>query len=109
MHQPSLIPLCDQASKQLASDVVNALRFGLWMHREDLARILGVSVRAIRDAASHSHGEIISGNRGLKLTACATPEELNEATGRFRSQIREMTRRLAETEIAYHSRTRKTA
>ncbi len=109
MNQPSLIPLCDAATAELASRLVNALRFGTWQHREDLARVLGVSVRAIRDAASHAHGEVISGNRGLKLTACALPSEIEEATGRFRSQIREMTRRLAETEIAWHSRTRKTA
>ena len=109
MNQPSLIPLCDQATQELASRLVNALRLGTWRHREDLARQLNVSVRAIRDAASHAHGEIISGNRGLKLTACATPEEITDATGRFRSQIREMTRRLAETEIAWHQRERKSA
>ncbi len=52
---------------------------------------------------------MISGNRGLKLTACATPEEVNEALGRFRGQIREMTRRVVEIEVAWHARTRKTA
>ncbi len=109
MNQPSMLPLCDQATQELAGRLVDALRLGTWNHREDLARQLGVSVRAIRDAASHAHGEVISGNRGLKLTACALPAEIEEATGRFRSQIREMTRRLAETEIAWHQRERRRA
>ncbi len=107
--QPSLLPLCDQATAELAGRLVNALRFGTWQHREDLARQLGVSVRAIRDAASHAHGEVLSSNRGLKLTACATIEEVEEAMGRFRSQIREMTRRVVEVEIAYHQRERRRA
>jgi Sec-independent protein translocase protein TatA len=109
VNQPSLIPLCDQATKDLASKLVNALRLGTWRKREELARSLGVSVRSIRDAASHARGEIISGNRGLKLTCCATPEEVSEALGRFRSQIREMTRRLAETEVSWHARERRRA
>lgn len=109
MTQPSLLPLSDQSTKQLTDNVVNALRVGMWRKREDLARQLGVSVRAIRNAASHSHGEIISSNRGLKLTCCATPEEVTEALGRCRSQIREMTRRVMETESFWHARERRTA
>lgn len=104
MKQDSLIPLCDLATKELSAKLVNALRMGTWRKREVLARTLGVSVRAIRDAASQSHGEIISGNEGLKLTCCASHEELCEALGRFRSQIHAMTVRLAQTEVAWANR-----
>lgn len=85
--------------------LVKALLDGRWHHREDLALRLGVSVRAIRDAASHAKGEVLSSQRGLKLTICAMPEEVNEAMGRARSQVREMERRILETERVWHSRT----
>jgi hypothetical protein len=109
MKQPSLIPLCDLATRTLSAQLVQALRFGGWRKREELARSLHVSVRAIRDAASHSGGEIISGQRGLKLTVCSTVDEVSDATGRFRSQIKEMTRRVVEIEITYHKRESRTA
>lgn len=109
MKQDSLIPLCDLATKELSAKLVNALRLGNWRKREDLARSLNVSVRAVRMAASHTHGEVLCSVRGLKLTACSTPEEVSEATGRFRSQIKEMTRRVVEIEIAYHHRESKRA
>lgn len=109
MKQDSLIPLCDLATKELSAQLVNALRLGNWRKREDLARSLGVSARAIRMAASHTHGEVISGQRGLKLTACSTVEEVSQSTGRFRSQIQQMTRRVVEIEIAYHRRESKRA
>lgn len=104
MRQSSLIPLCDQATKELSARLVNALRLGTWRHRDELARSLGVSVRQIRDAANHAGGSVLSGQRGLKLTICATPDEVNDALGRFRSQIREMTRRALETETIWHKR-----
>lgn len=104
MTQPSLLPLADTSTTELSSALLRALSDGRWHHREDLAKTLGVSVRAIRDAASHAGGEVISGQRGLKLTLCATPDELNESVGRCRSQIREMSRRMAETERVWHGR-----
>lgn len=98
------LPFRDQSSAELQAALVNALRLGGWRHREDLARTLGVSVRAVRDAASHSRGEILSGQRGLILTVCATPEEIDEAIGRMVSQIHEMTRRVVETRLAWERR-----
>ena len=104
MTQPTLFQRQRISTEDLSRQLVNALRLGSWRKREELARQLGVSVRAIRDAASHAAGNVLSGNRGLKLTVAATMEELNEATGRLRSQVREMQRRLAETERVYHER-----
>lgn len=105
MQQPSLLPLCEQATKALATKLVNALRMGTWRKREELARQLGVSVRAIRDAASQSNGEILSGQLGLKLTVCASQDELEDAIGRMVSQIHQMTRRVVATRFAWESRT----
>ena len=93
------------STADLSRQLVNALRLGTWQKREEVARRLGVSVRDIRDAASHSGGHVLSGQRGLKLTVTATMDELNDATGRLRSQVREMQRRLAETERVWHDRT----
>lgn len=106
--QASLIPLCEERKKLLTA-LMAQLRSGQWQKRNNLAFLLHTNIRAIRDAASHSRGEILSGNRGLKLTACATEEEYLHATGRFRSQMREMSRRLREIEDAWVARERFTA
>lgn len=105
MNQPSLLPLCDHATKELSARLVNTLRFGTWEKREDLARRLGVSVRAIRDAASQSNGQILSGLRGLKLTVCCTEPELLDALSRMASQIHQMSTRVVATRQAWDTRT----
>ena len=83
-------------SATLSDSLVSALQDRQWVTRETLARELRVSVRAIRDAASQSRGRVICGNRGLKLTAEASDEEVDECCGRFTSQIHEMSRRVVE-------------
>ena len=102
--QPTLFQRQRISTEDLSRQLVNALRLGSWRKREELARQLGVDVRLIRDAASHSGGHIISGQRGMKLTVCATAEEMNEAIGRARSQIAEMQRGILEREAVWHSR-----
>lgn len=97
MNQPSLLPPEDRATAELVSQLANALRLGSWRHRDELARSLGVSVRAIRDAASHANGEVISGQLGLKLTICATEDELEAALARAVHQIHEMAVRVVAT------------
>lgn len=89
---------------ELQRSLVNALRMGTWRKREELARQLGVSVRAIRDAASNASGEIVSGQNGLKLTACCTPEEIDNALQRMASQIHQMSMRVVATRYAWESR-----
>lgn len=103
MTQTSLLSLVEPTEISPKA-LVDVLSDGRWHHREALASRLNCSVRAIRDAASHAQGQILSGNNGLKITICGTPEEVNEALGRLRSQVREMQRRLIETEKAWHSR-----
>lgn len=103
------LPLFDKASADLPAKLVNALRLGTWRHREELARVLSVSVRQIRDAAHQSRGEILSSQNGLKLTVCATQDELDEAVGRARSQVSEMTNRIVATLDVWHFQTSKSA
>lgn len=99
------LPLFDKASADLPAKLVNALRMGQWVHREDLARRLGVSVRQIRDAAHESRGAIVSGYDGLKLTVCCTAEEVDDAEARFTSQIHEMQLRSAAIRFVFEGRT----
>lgn len=98
------LPLFDKAPSDLPARLVNALRLGNWIHREQLARMLECSVRQVRDAASHANGEVLSSQLGLRLTCCATEDEINEALGRFASQITEMQRRMAETRGSWNDR-----
>lgn len=83
-------------SASLTDRLISALANRDWTKREQLARMLGCSVRAVRDAASESRGHILSGNEGLKLTREASAEEVAECLGRFTSQIHEMSRRVVE-------------
>ena len=75
-----------------------------WVTRAVLAAELGVSVRALRDAASESGGAVLSGNDGLKLTSEATQDEVDDCCGRFSSQVSAMTRRIVETRAVWESR-----
>jgi hypothetical protein len=92
------------APADLPAQLVNALRFGMWRHREDLARTLGVSVRQIREAAHDCKGQVLSSQDGLKLTVCATSAELDAAIGRARSQVSEMTNRIVQTLAVWEAR-----
>lgn len=99
------LPLFDKAAADLPAKLVNALRLGQWIHREDLARRLGVSVRQIRDAAHESNGAIVSGQLGLRLTVCCLPSEIDDAEARFSSQIHEMQLRSAAIRFVFEGRT----
>lgn len=103
-NQPSLLPLCDASTPELVARLVNHLRFGIWMKREEVARQLGVSVRAIRDAAHESAGQVVSGQLGMKLTICCTPEELDDALARSTSQIHQMSIRVVQTRDVWNTR-----
>lgn len=58
--------------------------------------------RALRNLANASEGQIISGNRGYKLTRLATLEEISECTDRIRSQADRMIARSLEISRVYH-------
>jgi hypothetical protein len=63
-----------------------------WVCRRQIELMLGIDDRTIRDIAETSD-EIISGNRGYKLFAEATTEEIRECLGRISSQVDKMTAR----------------
>lgn len=75
-----------------------------WTHRAELALRLGVSIRAVREAARLAHGAILSGNDGLRLTKDATEDEVNECCGRFASQVSEMSARIVRTRAVWETR-----
>lgn len=58
--------------------------------------------RTIRALAASSDGQILSGQRGYKLTRQATPEELHHATHWLESQAREMSNRACAIRRRWH-------
>ena len=74
-----------------------------WVLRSELARELGLSIRAVRIAANEAQGAILAGNEGLKLTLEASQDELEECVGRFRSQVSAMTERIVKTREVWNS------
>lgn len=85
MIQPSLLQQADQdAATRLRSDVLELLLDGQWWTRRELRDELGISDRAIRLIVESSHGVILSGANGYKLTMQATVEEVSEAVARMK-------------------------
>jgi hypothetical protein len=76
---------------------------GTWMTAREITEQLGWSDRKTRDLASHSAGQIISGNSGYKHTRHATPEELNEFYGRLVSQAKSMIQRAIKAKRVHHA------
>ena len=101
--------LVEKSSADTQRQLIQLLADGKWHHRDCLARQLGVHVRTVRDAVHHAAGEVISSNDGLKLTVCATQEEIDEAIGRARSQVSEMTKRIVATLHVWEAREAKRA
>ena len=79
--------------------VYDWLSDGLW-HTAKSFHAPGVVIRGmdrvLRTVAERSHGQIISGQRGYKLTRCASVEEIDHAEGWLLSQARHMTERAVE-------------
>lgn len=111
MTQPSLLDLASRAdvSAGQVAELVAALAGQGWRFRRDLQRELGWSERKVRDVAEHSDGQIIGSDRGYKLTADATPEDMNAYVGRQRAQITRTQERLMRTEKVWHARQRREA
>lgn len=82
--------------------LIQALAGRGWMNAKQLSRELGLSDRAIRAAAHASDGQVISGQKGYKLTREATIEEVQHAAGWLRHQAKEMSQRAIEIDIVYH-------
>lgn len=66
-------------------------------------RIAGID-RTLRTIADRSEGQIISGQKGYKLTKFATTEEIDHAERWLLSQARKMTERAVEIRKARNGR-----
>lgn len=104
MTQGSLLAVSER-TELTPERLIDALRGRGWLHRHDVALLLSVSTRAVREAANQSCGAILSGPQGLRLTVEATEHELETCLGFFTSQIREMSKRVVETRYTWEHRT----
>jgi hypothetical protein len=64
-----------------------------WTPGRQIHEVKGWDERTIRLLAAASDGQIISGQKGYKLTREATPEELRHATAWLESQANQMSNR----------------
>lgn len=72
-----------------------------WQTAEQLGADTESKKRSLRAVAEESEGQIISGQRGYKLTIEATEAELDEIDW-LRSQGKKMVRRWAKTRRVWH-------
>jgi hypothetical protein len=90
------IPLGQRPKAATGGDVLKfmeLLRGRGWMKATFIQQITGWDLRTMREWASSSNGEIISGQEGYKLNCEATPEEANHSAERMISQGKDMIRR----------------
>lgn len=103
MTQGSLLVVSER--QELTPDrLKQALAGRGWILRAQVALELGCAVRTVRKAAHEASGAILSSSLGLKLTVEASEDEINEALGRFTSQIHEMANRVAATRHVWDAR-----
>lgn len=82
--------------------LISFLRDRDWMTRKQLTQTFDWNDREIRSIVEASAGEIISGQKGYKLTMQATKEEFEDSCRQLRSQIRTNTSRLIDQERIFH-------
>jgi hypothetical protein len=101
-HQPGLFQARDQeTAQQLTAAFLDALSDGQWHLRRDLCEAIpGLTERAARLIAEHSHGSVIGSSRGYKLTVHATVAELDHAERQLTSQGHKMIDRAREIRCA---------
>lgn len=74
-----------------------------WITSAQLHSALRFSDRTCRALAEASEGQIISGQKGYKLTRQSTPEEIREATAWLESQARKMSQRAGAIRRTWHA------
>ena len=75
-----------------------------WQKAAVIQRALGWTDRKIRAVANESRGEVISGQRGYRLAAEATRDELQHAANWLRHQSKAMCLRAIAIENYLHGR-----
>jgi hypothetical protein len=108
MQQPGLnfARLSDsRTAQQYRAAVFAQLEDGAWHRAKELcARIAGLTDRAVRQIAEESHGEVLSGQLGYRLTKYATRAEANRAEAWLISQGKHMIDRARQIRIARNRR-----
>ncbi len=89
-------------SKPDPTALIKFLRGQGWITARQIYRLLGFSDRKVRAIAAASEGQIISGQRGYKLTMEATLGEVQHAEAWLRSQSKQMDQRALEISRVYH-------
>lgn len=84
-------------------EMMKALRGKEWQTSSQLGATNERDKRNLRAIAEASEGQIISGQKGYKLTLEATPEDLN-AAGWLKSQGDKMRRRWLQIQRVWHRR-----
>jgi hypothetical protein len=84
------------AATRLQSDFYALLADGQWHRGKLLQRHLGTNERVIRQCADNSSGQVISSDKGYKLTMHASVLEIERAENRLRSQAMRMLRRVIQ-------------
>ena len=81
---------------KLLDRLIEVLADGRWYQARELKTLLHTSDRKVRQLAEFSDGRVISGQRGYRLLACATNDEVDHAERWLLSQARRMTERAVE-------------
>jgi len=84
------------------SQLLRFLRNRDWLTRKQLEQALKWDHRTIRSVVEASEGQILSGQKGYKLTVQSTREEFEESCGQLRSQIKTNTTRLHNQQRIFH-------
>lgn len=74
-----------------------------WQTREQLCKALDWTDRRLRDAAEHSGGSVIFGQKGMRHRFHASEAEKLACINTLRSQAAKMNARATEIEHAHHS------
>lgn len=84
--------------------VLEHLDDGEWHRAKEICACFdGLTDRALRQIAEESHGSVISGQQGYKLTKFATTEEIDRAENWMLSQIEHMKKRVVDIRKARNS------
>lgn len=89
-------------SDDLCETFVGALAGKGWVTARELRDATGIDDRVLRMCAEASEGRVISGQKGYKLTAEATPGEIHHACAWLLSQAQRMTDRARQIRVAQH-------
>jgi len=73
-----------------------------WLKAKTLTQMTSFDDRKLRAIASASRGQIISGQRGYRLTRHATIEEIDRCYSALISQSNAMTERALQIQRVYH-------